>query len=107
MEYVAILSYPTSIQEWAFSDVNLLAIGANTLLIDNFDTWPQMYYIFIYARPPIKPLQVSIHLGYIWMNRILQIMGLYQYLLNYTIHSKNTNHFSKSEHTTCIKCRTL
>ena len=32
---------PTSIQEWAFSEVFLRASGVHTLLADNLDIWQQ------------------------------------------------------------------
>ena len=32
---------PTSIQEWAFSEVVLKASGVHTLLADNLDIWQQ------------------------------------------------------------------
>ena len=34
-------SFPTSIQEWAFSEVFLPASGVHTLLADNLDIWQQ------------------------------------------------------------------
>ena len=32
---------PTSMQEWAFSEVSLQASGVHTLLADNLDIWQQ------------------------------------------------------------------